>query len=74
MLLRQSYANENRGKYFIRWSFDEVQFIIVNVLLQNIIFGIILDSFAMLRQEEKEIEEERENNCFVCSFKRDLVS
>lgn len=33
MLLRQSYAVENRGKYFVRWAFDEIQFIVINVLL-----------------------------------------
>ena len=47
--------------------YDITFFIIITVIFLNIIFGIIVDTFAELRDAKKDIEENMENVCFVCS-------
>ena len=42
----QSYNEENRGPYYFRLVFDLSFFIIINIVFLNIIFGIIIDTFA----------------------------
>lgn len=37
------------------------------------IFGIILDTFAELRDKNAEKEENMNNYCFICSIHRDLI-
>lgn len=40
----ESYNNQ--GLYFFRVAYDGFFFIIVNVIIMNIVFGIIIDAFA----------------------------
>ena len=42
------------GSYAQRTVFDLLFFIVVLVLLLNIIFGIVLDTFATMREESNE--------------------
>jgi hypothetical protein len=49
---------QNTGLMFARTVFDLMFFIIVLVLLLNIIFGIILDTFSDLREKAKEQNED----------------
>jgi hypothetical protein len=45
-------------------------FIIVNFVLVNIFFGIIVDTFKELRNDLQKREEDEMNICFVCGFSR----
>ena len=36
----------------------------------NIVFGIIVDSFAVLRDKKKDVEEDIMNKCFICDLDR----
>jgi hypothetical protein len=45
-------------------------FVIVILLLLNVILGIVLDTFAELRQDALEAEDSIYNFCFVCSIDR----
>jgi hypothetical protein len=56
--------------YDARMAIDMLFFIIVNIILLNIIFGIIIDTFAELRDKRKEIEDKFNNNCFICGRER----
>lgn len=40
------------------------------VILLNIFLGIIVSTFAQLRDEKKMIKEDMENNCFICNIDR----
>ena len=46
VILRQSYSTENKTTFYIRYWFDLICFIIVNLIFMNILFGIIIDTFA----------------------------
>lgn len=46
MLLRPSYDNGNYTTFFVRYIFDLSCFVLVNLIFMNILFGIIIDTFA----------------------------
>lgn len=74
MIVRQSYNEDNHLRYYIRFFYDITCFMIVNVVFMNIIFGIIIDAFAALRDENDKKLEMKENICFVCSLDRSKVT
>lgn len=73
MLIRQSYSEENRTLYLVRFFYDVTVFLIVNVCFMNMISGIIIDTFAELRDEKNSTEECKRNTCYVCSISRNQV-
>ena len=44
--------------------------VMVTTILMNIIFGIIIDTFAELREKEQETEQEIQGRCFICGIER----
>jgi hypothetical protein len=51
-----------------RYWLDLAFFIIILIVLLNIIFGIIIDTFSELREEKKEKEEDIQEKCFICNI------
>ena len=45
-------AYEQTGRYVAKFWFDIMFFILINVISLNIIFGIIIDTFASMRENE----------------------
>jgi inositol 1,4,5-triphosphate receptor type 1 len=61
------FPSVRKDKYYeLRLIFDITFFIIVIIIMLNIFFGIIVDTFAELRDARREIEHDIENFCFVC--------
>jgi len=50
----QTYAPENKQAYFIRLVYDLTFFLLIITILLNVIFGIIIDTFALLRSDNDE--------------------
>lgn len=50
--------------------FDVIMFFTVVVLLRNIFFGIIIDTFGKLRDTKAEKEADAANRCFICGIDR----
>ena len=50
--------------------FDVIMFFAVVVLLRNIFFGIIIDTFGELRDTKAEKEADAANRCFICGIDR----
>jgi hypothetical protein len=63
------YSYKDTG-FALKTVFDMMFFIFVNFISLNIIFGIIIDSFASLRDEQGRRTNENENVCFVCGRTR----
>lgn len=42
----------NSDFYYFRWIFDLLSFIIINLILMNMVFGTIIDSFAGKHDQE----------------------
>eukprot|EP01063_Lacrimia_lanifica_P013401 TRINITY_DN2003_c2_g3_i1.p1 TRINITY_DN2003_c2_g3~~TRINITY_DN2003_c2_g3_i1.p1 ORF type:complete len:3278 (+),score=1090.44 TRINITY_DN2003_c2_g3_i1:148-9834(+) len=48
--------------------FELLFFVMVIVILLNIIFGIIIDTFAELRAQRHSVEEDIHTKCFICGI------
>ena len=46
--------------------YDMLFFFIVIIIVLNLIFGVIIDTFADLRSEKQNKEEILKNSCFIC--------
>ena len=46
--------------------YDMLFFFLVIIIVLNLIFGVIIDTFADLRAEKQEKEETLKNSCFIC--------
>lgn len=69
-----SYFNESKEVYYLRALNDLSFFLIIIVMCFNIIFGIIIDTFAALRDEKAQMDDDMRNICFICSIDRQSVS
>jgi len=50
--------------------FDLSFFLVVITVLLNIIFRIIIDTFAELRDKKKKTDDDIKNVCFICNIER----
>jgi hypothetical protein len=60
--------------FWIRYFFDISFYLIVIVICLNVIFGIIIDTFAQLREKAGNTAEDIKNICFICGLDRYTVS
>ncbi len=56
---------------YIRILFDISFFFFIIVILLAIIQGFIIDAFGALRDQMQGVEDELENNCFICGIGKD---
>ena len=47
-------------------------FFVILIIIQNLIFGVIIDTFADLRAEKNDKEDKLYNSCFICGLQNDL--
>jgi len=52
--------------FFARVIYDLLFYFIVIIIVLNLIFGVIIDTFADLRSEKQQKEEILKNSCFIC--------
>ncbi|XP_037091266.1 inositol 1,4,5-trisphosphate receptor type 2-like [Pollicipes pollicipes] len=50
--------------------YDLLFFFVVIIIVLNLIFGVIIDTFADLRSDKQQKEEILKNSCFVCGLQR----
>ena len=62
---------DNIGPFISRFFFDILFHIIIILIMTNLIFGIIVDSFADLRNKNNELIYDKLNVCFICQMTRD---
>lgn len=70
VIQRESYHPDNRGQYLFRWVYDSLAFIVINVIFMNIIFGIIIDTYKLLRSQSNQLLQEKSTLCYVCYLTR----
>lgn len=66
--MRQPLISED--SYYSRALFDFGFFVIVNIILMNILFGIIIDSFADKRAQADDFKREVRGQCFICGISK----
>ncbi|CAG2052998.1 unnamed protein product, partial [Timema podura] len=67
-ILRAPSSNESL--YVARVVYDLLFFFIVIIIVLNLIFGVIIDTFADLRSEKQQKELTLKDNCFICGLNR----
>jgi len=56
--------------FVARVIYDLLFFFVVIIIVLNLIFGVIIDTFADLRSEKQQKEEILKNTCFICGLDR----
>ncbi|KAI0235730.1 Inositol 1,4,5-trisphosphate receptor type 1 [Lamellibrachia satsuma] len=56
--------------FVARIIYDLLFFFIVIIIVMNLIFGVIIDTFADLRSEKQQKDEILQNTCFICGLER----
>lgn len=55
--------------FVFRVIYDLLFFFVVIIIVLNLIFGVIIDTFADLRSEKQQKETDLKNTCFICGKK-----
>ncbi|XP_034082094.1 LOW QUALITY PROTEIN: inositol 1,4,5-trisphosphate receptor type 3-like, partial [Gymnodraco acuticeps] len=63
--------SKNEPLFPARVVFDLLFYFIVIIIVLNLIFGVIIDTFADLRSEKQKKEEILKTTCFICGLERD---
>ncbi|XP_072537810.1 inositol 1,4,5-trisphosphate-gated calcium channel ITPR3 isoform X1 [Salminus brasiliensis] len=63
--------SKNETLFPARVVYDLLFFFIVIIIVLNLIFGVIIDTFADLRSEKQKKEEILKTTCFICGLERD---
>ena len=69
----ETAAEYNRQAYNIRFFFDVSFFLLVITILLNVIFGIIIDTFAELREKSSMQLDDMKNVCYICGLNRQTL-
>jgi uncharacterized membrane protein len=67
---RLSYKYSDSGLYFVKIIYEIIMFVFINLILVNIFFGVIVDSFNEMRDETTKEKEDITNKCFMCNSDR----
>lgn len=61
---------EDAAMYWANYIYGFSHFIFINVIIINILFGIIIDAFGKMRQEKNDLEDRIKNSCFMCGLQK----
>ncbi|TYZ58468.1 hypothetical protein PybrP1_007986 [[Pythium] brassicae (nom. inval.)] len=56
------------ARSYARLAFDLLYNIVLIIMLLNLVFGVIIDTFASLRTADKEKTTDMQSRCFICSI------
>ncbi|RXG67948.1 Ryanodine receptor 1 [Armadillidium vulgare] len=64
-------VHSSEDKTFVyRVLYDLCFFFVIIIIILNLIFGVIIDTFADLRSEKQQKEDRLQNTCFICGLNR----
>lgn len=73
-LLVRPNIDVNLKFWILRLFYDLSFYIVVLVVLLNVVFGIILDSFAQIRDRQAKIQSDIASHCYICSLPADAFN
>lgn len=59
--------------YLGRFFYEDLSYIIVNFVMLSMIFGIVIDAFAELRDKSLKEDYDKHNHCFICGATREQL-
>mmetsp|Transcript_15807 Transcript_15807/g.33495 ORF Transcript_15807/g.33495 Transcript_15807/m.33495 type:complete len:274 (-) Transcript_15807:600-1421(-) len=63
-------ASPGDSSYAVKLIFELSYYVFVITIILNLVFGIIIDTFAQLRESNAFIKDQTENLCFICGIDR----
>ena len=64
----------SKNPFTLRFFYDEIGNLMLKILIGNMISGIIIDNFAVLRKSETEMIYDMNNICTICALKKDKIT
>ena len=55
---------------FNRFFFDIIYVVFMELLLSNLVGGIIIDAYTSLTSEDKARDEDKKGKCYICSLEK----
>uniref|UniRef100_A0A913HZP3 Inositol 1,4,5-trisphosphate receptor n=1 Tax=Strongyloides stercoralis TaxID=6248 RepID=A0A913HZP3_STRER len=63
-------VSPNEESFHLRIIYDMSFFVVLIIIVLNLIFGVIIDTFGDLRSEKNDREDVLKNTCFICGLER----
>uniref|UniRef100_A0A0N4ZIS5 Inositol 1,4,5-trisphosphate receptor n=1 Tax=Parastrongyloides trichosuri TaxID=131310 RepID=A0A0N4ZIS5_PARTI len=63
-------VSPDEESFHMRIIYDLSFFVVLIIIVLNLIFGVIIDTFGDLRSEKNEREDVLKNTCFICGLER----
>ena len=60
----------NDELFSARWVFDLIFFFLITVVMLNLIFGIIINTFSTIRDSKFANKEDQISKCFICNYEK----
>ena len=64
------HFNDEKEHYLVKLAHDASFHVMVKIIMLNVLFGIIIDTFAQLRDQKARIDNDMVNVCFICNYER----
>jgi hypothetical protein len=61
---------EENNRYYIRFFYDIIFYIIIKLLILNMINGIVVSTFTEMRDKDEKIFDSYYNYCYICSINK----
>jgi hypothetical protein len=72
-LIKRISYEKDIAHYMFRWFYDLVYFILIIILMLEMVFGIIVETFRELRIEQTHYEIDKTDICFICGVRREAL-
>ena len=58
----------------MRFIFDTVYVVFMEIMFQSIVGGIMIDAFSELKEEDSARDEDKSNFCYICGMSKPDVN
>ena len=58
---------------FFRFAFDLLYIVFMELLMMNLIGGVMIDTFSSLRSADDSMAEDKKNRCYICNKVKEKV-
>ena len=64
---------KNTKRYIIRLILDDLFFLLIVIIMIDMVFGVIINSFDELRHRNQKYHKDKKNYCLICNSNRDSL-
>jgi len=68
--LNPSYDSHTRLRWWTKVIWELSFFVLINIIFLNLLLGIIIETFALLRDKKEHIDRDMSSKCYICDLER----